>query len=108
MRRTIELNVRETGRSCLVDFGEHDLLMLHTTQFREELSDLIEHYGTEVLTVDMSGVKAISSEVFGTLAWLLGRVRLRILNPSELVREVLTATRLEDEVEIVEDEAVAV
>ena len=106
MRSTIELNVRETGRTCVVDFGEHDFLMLHTTQFREELSDLIEHYGAEVLTVDMSGVKAISSEVFGTLAWLLGRVRLRIANPSELVREVLSATRLDEEIEVVEEEAV--
>ena len=106
MRSTIELNVRETGRTCVVGFGEHDFLMLHTTQFREELSDLIEHYGAEVLTVDMSGVKAISSEVFGTLAWLLGRVRLRIANPSELVREVLSATRLDEEIEIVEEEAV--
>ena len=107
MRNTIELNVRETGRNCVVDFGEHDFLVLHTTQFREELSDLIEHYEAEVVTVDMSGVKAISSEVFGTLAWLLGRVRVRIVNPSDIVREVLSATRLEAEIEIVDGEPVA-
>jgi anti-anti-sigma regulatory factor len=54
----------------------------------------------------MSGVKAISSEVFGTLAWLLHRVRLRIVNPSEIVREVLSATRLDEEIEVLETEAV--
>ncbi|HUG93500.1 MAG TPA: STAS domain-containing protein [Planctomycetaceae bacterium] len=106
MRNAIELNVRETGRSCVVDFGEHDLLILHTTQFRQELSDLIEHSGAEVLTIDMSGVKAISSEVFGTLAWLLGHVTVRIANPSEIVREVLSATRLDEAIEIVESDAV--
>jgi anti-anti-sigma regulatory factor len=106
MRNDIELHVRDCGRSCTVDFGEHDLLMFHSTQFRDDLSDLIERYDVEVLTVDMSGVKAISSEVFGTLAWLLNRVRLRIVNPSEIVREVLTATRLDEEIEVIDGEPI--
>jgi anti-anti-sigma factor len=106
MRNAIQLHVRDCGRSCTVDFGEHDLLMFHSIQFREELSELIDRHEIEVLTVDMSGVKAISSEVFGTLAWLLHRVRLRIVNPSDIVREVLSATRLDEEIEVLETEAV--
>ena len=107
MQNAIELNVRDDcGMTCTVDFGEHDLLMWHSTQFRDQLADLIERHNVEVLTVDMSGVKAISSEVFGTLAWLLGRVELRILNPSEIVREVLSAIRLEEEIEIIDGEPV--
>jgi anti-anti-sigma factor len=106
MQGTTNLNVRETGRICVVDFGAHEYLVLRTTQFRQELIDVIDRSGAEVLVIDMSDVKAISSEVFGTLAWLLRRVQVRILNPSEIVRDVLTATRLDEEIEIV-DEAVA-
>ena len=102
MYDTIDLRVCETGRRTVIDFGEHDYLGLHSTQYRRELQDLIDCYDVEVLAIDMSGVGAISSEVFGTLAWLLTRVKVEVLNPSDVVREVLEATRLDERIEIIE------
>ncbi|MBW3542320.1 MAG: hypothetical protein KY476_18795 [Planctomycetes bacterium] len=102
--RSAELHVQQRGRRTVVDFGEHEYLSLRTTQFRSELEDLIHGTGCRVLALDMSGVRAISSEVFGTIAWLLERVEVEILDPSEVVREVLSATRLDERVRIVADE----
>jgi len=90
------LQVYKKGTLTVVGFGGQDVLdTVNITEFRDELTALIEDAGCETLAIDLTGVKLIPSGLLGLLASLRRKnIDVLIYNPSDDIRDVLEVTKL--------------
>lgn len=91
------LQVYSAGPTTIVGFGGRDVLDdVNLALCRDEVIDLIEDHGANVIAFDLTGVKLMPSGLLGLLASLRKHdVEVHIYNPSEDVRDVLAVTHLD-------------
>lgn len=91
------LLVYQTGPLTVVGFAGKDVPdEVCIAGYRDQMNKLIEEHKTEVMAVDLSGVKLVPSGMLGLLTSIRKKVqRVELYNPSEDVREVLRITNLE-------------
>lgn len=91
------LRVYETGPVTIIGFGGGEISdRLDLGECREQLTELLQQCGCEMLGIDLSGVKFIPSGLLGMLISLQQQgVQVHLYNPSADVREVLQITGLE-------------
>lgn len=101
-----ELKVYEAGPLTVLGFGGREILEeINIAYARDQVFELIDQYGTEVLAFDLTGVRFVPSGMLGLLASVYKRgVKIHLYNPSEDVIEVLEVTKLKDLVEVHEIE----
>lgn len=106
MLRSDILQVLATGPTTIVSFGTADILEdINVVECRDEIINLIEESGTEVICFELSRVRLIPSGMLGLLASLRQMdLEVRILNPSPDVREVLAITNFDKLIEVEEVE----
>lgn len=96
------LEVFQDGEVTVVGFGGREILnQINIAACRDQLTELVKRNQTKTLAFDMSGVRFIPSGMLGLLASLRDIVaKIRIVNPSEDVREVLEVTKLDQIFEV--------
>lgn len=98
------LHVYQKGQLTVVGFGGQDILdTINITEFRDELSNLIEEAQCTTLAIDLTGVKLIPSGLLGLLASLRRKdIEVLLYNPSEDIRDVLEVTKLNQVMKVYE------
>lgn len=96
------LLVYQTGPLTVVGFAGKDVPdEVCIAGYRDQMNKLIEQHHTEVMAVDLSGVKLVPSGMLGLLTSIRKKVqRVELYNPSEDVLEVLKITNLDKLFEI--------
>lgn len=97
-----ELKVYEAGPLTVLGFGGREILEeINIAYARDEVFELLDQFGTEVLAFDLTGVRFVPSGMLGLLASVHKRgVKVQLYNPSPDVIEVLEVTKLRDLVEV--------
>ncbi len=90
------LQLIQNGETTIVSFLDcEDLEQINIAACREQITEIVKQNQTKTLAFEMSKVRLIPSGMLGLLASLRDLVsKIRILNPSEDVREVLEITKL--------------
>lgn len=90
------LQLVQNGETTIVSFLDcKDLEQINIAACREQITEIVKQNQTKTLAFEMSKVRLIPSGMLGLLASLRDMVsKIRILNPSEDVREVLEITKL--------------
>lgn len=96
------LQVYQTGPLTVVGFAGKDVPdEVCIAGYRDQMNKLIDEHKTEVMAVDLSGVKLVPSGMLGLLTSIRKKVqRVELYNPSDDVREVLKITNLDKLFEI--------
>lgn len=96
------LEVVQEGEVTRIGFGGGDVLdQINIAACREQIAEIVKQNQTKILAFEMSGVRLIPSGMLGLLASLRDMVsKIRILNPSDDVREVLEITKLNQTFEV--------
>ncbi len=96
------LQVYQTGPLTVVGFAGKDVPdEVCIAGYRDQMNKLIDEHKTEVMAVDLSGVRLVPSGMLGLLTSIRKKVqRVELYNPSEDVREVLKITNLDKLFEI--------
>jgi anti-anti-sigma factor len=96
------LEVHEAGKRIVVGFGNRAVPDDHCLAvYREQIKQLIaEHAATEVV-FDLKAFKTIQSGTLGLIASTVNQgVKVRVLNASSEIREVIELTNLDKIVEL--------
>ncbi len=90
------LELVQNGETTIVSFGGCEVLdQINLAACREQITEIVKRNQTKILAFEMRGVRLIPSGMLGLLASLRDIVsKIRILNPSDDVREVLEITNL--------------
>lgn len=90
------LQLVQNGETTIVSFLDcNHLEQINIAACREQIIEIVKQNQTKTLAFEMSKVRLIPSGMLGLLASLRGVVsKIRILNPSDDVREVLEITKL--------------
>ena len=90
------LQLVQNGETTIVSFGGCEVLdQINLAACREQITEIVKRNQTKILAFEMRGVRLIPSGMLGLLASLRDIVsKIRILNPSDDVREVLEITNL--------------
>ena len=96
------LEVYEAGPLTVVGFGGREILdEVSVANCRQELLKLVEEHDCRELAFDLTGVKLIPSGLLGVLASFRQQgVGVRLYNPSEDVRDVLSTTKLDSVMQV--------
>jgi anti-anti-sigma factor len=91
------MQVYQAGPTTVIGFGGVDVVDdINLAACRDELAELLRKHETQVLALDLTGVRLIPSGLLGLLASLRNSGReVRIVNPSDDVREVLAITHFD-------------
>lgn len=91
-----QLKVYEAGKLTVLGFGGRTVLDdVNVGAARDEIFELLEQHGTEVLAFDLTGVAFLPSGLLGLLASLHEReLEIHLYNPSTDVVEALEITKL--------------
>jgi anti-sigma B factor antagonist len=96
-----QLSIDETGDCTVVNFRQPRISgVWETERLSQELYQLVEKEHRTSLVLDFSSVEFLSSQVFGTLVGLNGKVKarngfLRLCNIQPKVLEVLLTCKLD-------------
>ncbi len=98
------LQVYEAGPVTVVGFGGRDILDdINVADCRDELVQLVKDHECHTIAFDLTGVRLLPSGLLGLLASLRNMdLEVRIYNPSPDVREVLSITRFDQLMQIME------
>lgn len=90
------LELVQNGETTIVNFLDcENLDQINIAACREQITEIVQRNQTKTLSFEMRGVRLIPSGMLGLLASLRDIVsKIRILNPSDDVREVLEITKL--------------
>ena len=90
------LQLVQNGETTIVSFIDcENLDQINIAACRDQITEIVKRNQTKTLAFEMSKVRLIPSGMLGLLASLRDMVsKIRILNPSEDVREVLEITKL--------------
>ena len=90
------LQVRQTGRQTVVGFVENVPDDICVAECREQLFNLLETTGCEIVAFDMTNVIFLPSGLLGLFASVRNRnVAIQVINPSEQLRDALECTHLD-------------
>jgi anti-anti-sigma regulatory factor len=89
------LEIVRNGEHTVVGFGGRELVdQVSLAASRDQIMELVKRNLSKTLAFDMNGVGFIPSGMLGLLASLRDTVeKIRILNPSDDVREALEITK---------------
>jgi anti-sigma B factor antagonist len=109
---TVNLSSRESGEVTIVDIAGSVTLGQGSNSLRDKLSELIARSRkklllnmTEVSYIDSSGIRELLS-AYNALSKIGGQIKL--LNPTQRVKDLLKITRLHTVFEVFDDETTAV
>lgn len=99
------LQLVQNGETTIVSFLDgKDFEQINIAACREQITEIVKQNQTKTLAFEMSKVRLIPSGMLGLLASLRDMVsKIRILNPSEDVREVLEITKLNQIFEVCDE-----
>ena len=92
------LQIYKTGKLSVVGFGGVDVPDEYCISGHiQDLEDLIEKHGCEILAFDLTGVRFIPSGMLGVLCSLRDRhgVHIQLFNASDDVREAVQVAKLD-------------
>jgi anti-anti-sigma factor len=100
------LQVFAAGETTIVGFHARDALEdVSVADCRDDLIALFEEHGTQVICFELSRIRLIPSGMLGLLASLRQMdLDVRVLNPSDDVRDVLSVTNFDKLITIEEVE----
>ena len=86
-----------SGPTTIVSFYATDVLEdINVAECRDEIIELLQTNGTQIICFELSRVRLIPSGMLGLLASLRQMdLEVRVLNPSPDVREVLSITNFD-------------
>ena len=104
--KTDILQVLAAGPTTIVAFRPTDVLEdINVAECRDEVIQLVQDHGTEIICFELSRVRLIPSGMLGLLASLRQMdLEVRVLNPSPDVRDVLSITNFDKLIAIEEVE----
>ena len=100
------LQVYSAGETTIVGFHARDALEdVSVADCRDDLIALVEEHDTKVICFELSRIRLIPSGMLGLLASLRQMdLEVRVLNPSDDVRDVLAVTNFDKLIAIEEVE----
>jgi anti-anti-sigma factor len=100
----VTLEIYKSGDATVIGFGDREVLdQINIAACREQVAALVQQDDVKTLAFNLTGVQLIPSGMLGLMASLrdLG-VAVRLINPSDDIREVLEITKLNQLFEIQE------